>query len=152
MAEEIFFSCDLNDDNVSAHLIACCSSFHKAGPATENARLSYVSNLVLSTVNNAWEAERRVRDGWWLRSRADRYWGVIPRMERYVSTKSLKIIRVCIGNQWSSFKTGVVESLFSGWCDNSCSRMLNHLLHLNVGPTSKTVCQHYPNIESMFYV
>ena len=64
LAEEMFFfNCDLNDDNVSAHLIACGSSFHRAGPATEDVRLPYVSSLVLSTVNNAWKAERRVRDG-----------------------------------------------------------------------------------------
>ena len=55
--------CDLNDANVSVDLIACGSSFYKVGSATYNARLPYVSNPVLSTVNSAWEAERRVRDG-----------------------------------------------------------------------------------------
>ena len=66
----MFFSCDLNDDNVSAHLIAFGSSFHKAGPATKNAPLPCVR------------------------------------------TKSLKIIRLCTGNQCNSFRTGVFESNF----------------------------------------
>ena len=57
-AEEMFYF-----SIVTCTMIACGSSFHKAGPATENARLPHVSNLVLSTVNYAWEAERRVRDG-----------------------------------------------------------------------------------------
>ena len=29
-----FFSYDLNDDNVSAHMIVCDSLFHRAGPAS----------------------------------------------------------------------------------------------------------------------
>ena len=33
-------------------------------------------------------------------------------MERYVRTKSLKIIRLCTGNQCNSFWTGVIESNF----------------------------------------
>ena len=115
------FSCDLNDDSVSGHLIAYGSSFHKAGAATEKTRLSCVSNLVLSTVDNAWEEKSPWRDGWWLRIRVDRYWSAVYLL--WSDTSALKVFFNSLMHRQTMqlFQNRRARIIFSGTCDSSCN-------------------------------
>ena len=97
------FSCNLNDDNASAYLIACGSSFHKAGPATQNARLTCVSNLVLSQLTTL---GKRSAESVMVNDCA------VEMIDIEVQYTLRCIIRLCTGNQCNSFRTGVIESNF----------------------------------------